>query len=43
MRRRPNQTVDWFNVTVCTLIALYCLTVLGLAGVGAAYLAGWLV
>lgn len=34
--------VDWFNVTVWTLISLYSLAVLALAGVGVAYLAGWL-
>lgn len=37
----PRPSVDWFNVTVWTLLTLYCLAVLGLAGLGAAYLAGW--
>lgn len=42
MSRRDCPPIDWFNVTVWTLIMLYCLTVMGLAALGAAYLAGWL-
>ncbi len=42
MTRRPIRQIDWFNVTVWTLIAAYSLAVVGLAGVGPAYLAGWL-
>jgi hypothetical protein len=38
---RPRR-IDWGNVTVWTLALLYGLLVLALAGVGAAYLAGWL-
>lgn len=41
MTRRPSHQIDWFNVTLWTLIAGYLLAVLGLAGLGAAYLAGW--
>ena len=42
MTRRLCPKIDWFNVTVWTLIAIYSLAVLGLAGLGAAYLAGCL-
>lgn len=41
MTRRPNPKIDWFNVSVWTLIAIYSVAVLGLAGLGAAWLAGW--
>ena len=40
MSRRSPQ-IDWSKLTVWTLAALYCLAMLGLAGLGAAYLAGW--
>ena len=42
MSRCPPPRVDWFNVTVWTLLTLYCLALLGLAGLGVGYLAGWL-
>jgi len=42
MTCRPSPQIDWFNVTVWTLIAIYSLAVLGLAGLGVSYLAGWL-
>lgn len=42
MTRRPSPQIDWFMLTVRTLVTLYAIAVLGLAGLGAAYLAGWL-